>query len=87
MLDRLHRPLHHQAVHVFRRAAERGDGERLAETFARELGLHANDLEKLQELPVEAILTAQHRTVLALQGEARRLTFSPGLDRPKQSVQ
>ena len=31
MLDRLHRPLHHKAVHVFRRAAERGDGERLAE--------------------------------------------------------
>lgn len=30
MLDWLHRPLHHRAVHVFRRAAECGDGERLA---------------------------------------------------------
>lgn len=30
MLDWLHRPLHHKAVHVFRRAAERGDGEQLA---------------------------------------------------------
>ncbi|MGR0320358.1 hypothetical protein [Agromyces sp. ZXT2-3] len=30
VLDWLHRPLHHRAVHVFRRAAECGDGERLA---------------------------------------------------------
>ena len=30
VIDWLHRPLHHKAVHAFRRAAESGDTERLA---------------------------------------------------------
>ncbi len=55
-------------------------GERIGQVFAKELGVGPGDSRRLREAPAAALLEAQARTVNALLGQIRGLTFQPVLD-------
>jgi para-nitrobenzyl esterase len=59
---------------------DREDALRVAETFMKELGLAASDLEGLRAQPLEAVLAAQDRAVAQLLGVVPQLPFQPVVD-------
>ncbi|MEE9607611.1 MAG: carboxylesterase/lipase family protein [Myxococcota bacterium] len=59
---------------------DRETGERIAQTFARQLELAPGDTERLWDLPVEALLEAQRRTAAAVAHDVRGLPFQPVVD-------
>ncbi len=54
--------------------------ERVAATFAREIGAAPGDLDALRRAPVDAVLGAQARTQVALRGPMDALSFQPCVD-------
>lgn len=55
-------------------------GARVAEALMKELGLEANAVARLRELPVGKLLEAQARTLLQLANQVRGIPFQPTLD-------
>ena len=59
---------------------DREDALRVAETFMKELGLAADDVDGLRAKPLEAVLAAQDRAVAQLLGVVPQLPFQPVVD-------
>jgi len=59
---------------------DREDALRVAETFMKELGLAAEDVDGLRARPLEAVLAAQDRAVAQLLGVVPQLPFQPVVD-------
>jgi para-nitrobenzyl esterase len=60
--------------------SDRDEAERVAARVLTELGIAPERAERLREVPVDALLAAQERTVAALWREVRGLTFQPVVD-------
>jgi hypothetical protein len=74
MIDRLHRPLHHRAVHAFRRAAENGDTEQLAALLDPRVAVVVDAGDRDQHM-VRVVRGAYEAMALLIHGMAAK----PGL--------
>jgi para-nitrobenzyl esterase len=55
-------------------------GVRVAEVLMKELGLELHDVKRLRQVPADAILGAQARTLLQMATQVRGIPFQPTLD-------
>ena len=81
MIDWLHRPLHHRAVHAFRRAAESGDTERLAALLDPSVAVVVNAGDRDQPM-VRVVRGTYEAIALLMHGMAAK----PGLVIDERSV-
>ena len=70
-IDWMHRPLHHRAVHAFRRAAESGDTERLAAMLDPGVAVVVDAGDRHQPMP-RVVRGASDAIALLLHGMAAK---------------